>query len=86
MQNNIEQEILDKAAKEMATAIDWEVLATLYLQDGWHEVVVEDYTQKYRDGMADWVFTNIKGSKTGYQGRWIFKRAKDATWFRMMWA
>lgn len=82
----IEEEIIAKAAEEMATEIDWEILADIYLGDGWHEVNVQDYTEKYRAGMADWIFANIKGCKTGLRGRWLFKNGKDATWFRMMWA
>lgn len=77
--------ILDRAAKEMADEIDWGILADLYLESGWTQVVVEDYTQKYRQGMADWIFDNIKGRKTGFKGRWLFERASDATWFRIRW-
>ncbi len=83
---NTVEEILDRAAKEMADEIDWGILADAYLESGWTEVVVDDYHRKYRNGMADWIFANIKGRKTGYKGRWIFKEAKDATWFRIMWA
>lgn len=82
----LEEEILEKAAKDLADEIDWTILSDMYLADGWHEVNVANYHQKYRTGMADWIFKNIKGPKTGMRGRWLFKQAKDATWFRLMWA
>lgn len=82
----LEEEIIERAAKDMANEIDWSILADIYLDSGWTEVVVENYHRKYKDGMADWVFANIKGHKTGYRGRWLFKDAKDATWFRIMWS
>lgn len=83
---NVEQEIIDKAAKNLADEIDWGILADIYLSSGWTEVVVSNYTQKYRQGMADWIYENIKGHKTGYRERWLFKDAKDATFFSLRWA
>ena len=83
---SLEEEMINRAGKELADSIDWGFLADLYLDIGWEEVHVSNYTDKYRNGMAAWIFTNIKGNKTGRAGRWLFENGKDATWFRLMWA
>lgn len=75
-----------RAAKELADEIDWQILAETMLKAGWTEVQVDDYTQKYRDGMASWIFNNIRGNKTGMRGRWLFESPADATWFRLRWS
>lgn len=78
-------EMVASAAKELADEMDWTIVADLCLENGWTEVMVDNYHRKYNDGMAEWIFENLKGDKTGYKGRWLFKQASDATWFRLRW-
>lgn len=76
---------IDNAGKALADEIDWNILANELINDGWAEVYVDNYHCKYRDGMAEWIYDNIKGNKTGFRGRWLFKSASDANWFALRW-
>lgn len=96
----LEQDILDRAGKKMARAIDKELLDDLMIdvltKDGWTATTVNPAFPKY--GMmngsfeewysqtAEWIHLNAKGDYKLLKGQWLFEDPRDATMFILRWA
>ena len=83
---SVEDEIMTRVAKDMANEIDWELLTSVFIKDGWTEVVLTDYWRYNLVEVDRWCKDNCKSKVTGYKGRWLFKEAADATWFMLRWS
>ena len=97
--NNIIGQIIDEQGKQMARAIDKEIMDTITMEilinEGWTQTNVNPAFSKY--GMmsvpfedwysrtAEWVHLNAKGDYKLVKGQWLFKDPKDATMFILRW-
>jgi hypothetical protein len=81
-----QDEIISRIAKDMADEIDWEILADIYLKNGWTEVILKDHWRYNLIEVDRWNKANCKGPATGYKNRWLFREAADATWFTLRWS
>lgn len=81
----LEPEIIEAAARELADDIDFQVMRELLLESGWSEAVLKPMTWEQSAEIDIWTSQNIK---KGFYTRglvWLFKDAKEATWFRLKW-
>lgn len=79
----LQDEILKNAATELSKRIDFSVLASLLVEDGWVHLKVEgdvDVTEIY-----NWVEQNAKDHYHNYLEEYVFKSPADANWFRLRW-
>jgi hypothetical protein len=85
---DIQQEITENMAREMAEEIDWEVLRSMLKECGWTEVKLEwpRMTEILAHEIKEWCHANLKGSYHGRGRTWIFSEEKDATLFILKWA
>ena len=81
---DIEQNIIDKLAKDLSDSIDTEVLYNLM---GWTVVNIPHpwYIPSVRNSLIDWLEEN-KIEYHCWDGRIAFKEGRDATFFTLKWA
>ena len=83
--NEIEQDILNKAGKELSNEIDFHVLADLYLYDGWTEVNLHRQPRETVADIKNWC-SNANIICYGRGQRWLFKERNDAVFFSLKWS
>lgn len=81
----LEDEMIDRMAKNFADDIDFEVLSGLMIDGGWTKVVLRPMTSETSDAIDKWIVENCKGNHLARGLVWVFESSKDATWFRMRW-
>ena len=93
----LEQDILDRAVKKMASEIDKglldDLMTDILINDGWTTTrinpafggsivpEIEWYAET-----AEWIHINAKGDYKLLKGQWLFEDPKDATMFILRWA
>jgi hypothetical protein len=92
----LEENILDRMAKDMAREIDKEILEILMIDmltdKGWIKTKINptfnnrSYKSEWYAETAEWVHMNATGDYKMLQGQWLFKEPKDATMFILRWA
>ena len=81
----LEQDIINRAGKELSSEIDFHVLADLYSQDGWTEVNLPRQPRETVVEILSWCAShNIKCYGRGQ--RWVFEKKQDALFFSLRWA
>jgi len=78
--------VADDIAKELASSIDFEVLAGMLVELGWVRVDLT-YTPPERAWykIKDWVDQNCQGHHEEHMGTWVFEKQQDANWFVLKW-
>ena len=80
----LEEEIAKKLSNEIASEIDFEFLADLYLHDGWTEITLARKPREVVGEMISWCDT-LGMIHYGRGQRWLFKEEKDAVFFSLRW-
>lgn len=83
---SLHDEYVERAAKELADDIDFDVLTSLLIEgSGWTKVVLKPMT--WEDGLDidGWVENNVKGKFHTRGLVWVFENAKEANWFKLRW-
>lgn len=79
---NIEDEVLERAAKELAARIDFSVMSGILVESGWTSVKVlgADVNE-----VEEWAKQNARDIYNHYDDEWVFKSKQDANWFKLRW-
>ena len=83
---DLEQEIADKLAEEMAAVIDWEFMADLLVGIGWTKVIRSPWFDN--EDVADikaWIETVRTGNVSSLGDTWLFEKEQDAIMFTLRW-
>jgi hypothetical protein len=83
--NTLEEQTMEKLANEMASEIDFHVLADLYLYDGWTEVKLHRQPSETVTDIKNWC-SNANIIHYGRGKRWLFKEHNDAVFFSLKWS
>jgi hypothetical protein len=82
----LEEEILDKAGKDMAREIDREVLWGLFEGLGWTRFKISRLTDNnHAIDITNWLSDNCKGTFERNGAEFLFEDSKDAVLFMMRW-
>ena len=82
----LEEEILDKAGKDMAREIDREVLWGLFEGLGWTRFKISRLTDNnHAIDITNWLLDNCKGQFERNGAEFLFEESKDAVLFMMRW-
>ena len=96
--SELEEEILDKIAREFAQEVDNDIIDTSMINvlksQGWTET---DSNPAYGDGSivneidwyvstAEWIHINATGDYKLLKGRWLFENKHDALMFKLKWS
>jgi len=83
---NLEQEILERAGKEMAREIDREVLWGMLKAIGWRRVMLDRSTDNnHAVDITHWLKANCKNSFERSGADFIFESEVDAVNFILKW-
>ena len=86
MAMTLEEEILDKAGKDMAREIDREVLWGLFEGIGWTRFKISRLTDNnHAVDISYWLDKNCKGKFERNGAEFLFEDSKDAVLFMMCW-
>ena len=81
---NMEQELLDKAGKEMAREIDREILWSLFEGIGWTRFKISRLTDNtHAVDISNWLDANCQGQFERNGAEFLFEDSKDAVLFMM---
>lgn len=94
----LEEEIKDQLSKEIALAIDQEIIDNIMIasitKDGWtgtninpafDRVSYPEMTDWYGQ-TAEWIHINATGDYQLLRGQWYFEKPEDATMFILRWS
>ena len=81
----LEEQIMNDKSKELANAIDFEILCGMLIELGWKKIVLRPMS--WEDGYAvdEWTGKHIKGNFETMGLVWIFEHEEDANWFALRW-
>ena len=83
---NIEDEMIERAGKQMAQDIDREVLWGMLQGIGWTRVMIPTMGDAYRAvDIITWLEDNCKHAYERNGRDFIFEDTKDANWFILRW-
>jgi len=83
---NIEDQMLDQAALQLAQEIDREVLWGMLEGLGWSRVMLPTLGNAYMAvDIITWLEANCKSPYERSGREFIFENAKDANWFKLRW-
>ena len=83
--SELEEYVLDNAAKDMAKSIDFEILMGFLIEIGWHKVVLHPMTHEQGNEIDEWCAKNCSGHMETLGLVWLFENEDDANWFRLRW-
>ena len=83
---DLQEQVLEQAARRMAEEIDAEIMRGLYREMGWHEVVLDwIMTHEMSQEVDAWVAQKSRGEYWNQGLCWMFESETDAMWFKMRW-
>jgi hypothetical protein len=86
MDMTLEEELLDKAGKDMAREIDREILWGLFEGIGWTRFKISRLTDNnHAVDITNWLSDNCKGQFERNGAEFLFEDSKDAVLFMMRW-
>jgi hypothetical protein len=82
---NIEQDIIDRAGKQMSDEIDFGILSDMLCELGWRRVILSPMTWEQGLEVDAWTDKHLKGPFENMGLVWIFELEEDANWFALRW-
>jgi hypothetical protein len=83
---DLQNEILDIAAKEMQQEIDREILWEMLQGMGWHRVMLPRLVDNdHAIDITYWLEENCRNPFERSGRDFLFESAKDANWFKLRW-
>ena len=81
--SNLEHEMLEKLASDMAKEMDYDILVDLF---DWTRVELPPFTSRYNAvDIADWCTDNCQGKFMNFGVKFAFEKKQDAEWFVLRW-
>ena len=86
MQQDIIDETVRRAAKELQEEMDFSLLADLYKESGWTEISFNPWWKdEAASVMKQWLEANCKGHRMSRGKRFLFQYESDAINFVLKW-
>jgi len=83
--DDLEQSIINGAAKRMSDEIDFQVLTGFLTEIGWTKVILKPMTTEVSHSIDKWIADNVKGNVETMGLVWVFECKEDASWFVLKW-
>lgn len=83
---DLQEQILEAKAREMAQEMDREILWSMLASMGWHRVMLPVFgsTKEYTE-VAEWTSVNCKHAFEHHKRDYLFEDEQDAMWFKLRW-
>jgi hypothetical protein len=82
---NLEEELTNKAATQIANEIDFTILSDMLCGIGWTKIILRPMTWEAGAEIDQWTADNINGNFETMGLVWIFERPEEANWFALRW-
>lgn len=82
---NIDDEIYDHMASELAREVDAMILYDVYKDLGWAQSHIDPWRISSLTEVEDWIKENCKDSFFRSGNNMLFKSAEDAAWYNLRW-
>ena len=85
---DLQKELMEKIAKDMAEDIDFEVMCGLMKDIGWTQIKIsrpKNITEGGAHEIKEWCRHNLTGNYKGRGQTWLFENSKDASMFVLRW-
>lgn len=83
---NIEDEVLNNAAQQIADEIDFEIISGMLQEMGWIKVTRSPFvSNKEAVDIGYWIDEQTTGQVKSRGRTWLFEQPKDATMFILRW-
>ena len=80
------EDLHDVAAKLLQEEIDWEVLASCFVESGWIMIDLPKFhNNKEAVDVAEWIEQNCSGKHMKRGKTFVFQHKQDAEWFNLRW-
>jgi hypothetical protein len=80
------EEQITAIAKQMAEEIDFQVLSSFFIKDGWTRVELARFTNNNNAiDIADWAEEHCKDKYIKHSTTYVFKDSSDAVMFTLKW-
>lgn len=85
-EKNLKEDIMDDAIKQIATEMDFHIVADLLEHAGWTSVTLERFRDyEHAVDINLWIEANCTGEWKNLSTRYIFAKKQDAEWFILRW-
>ena len=82
----INEDIIDDISKQMASDMDWLIIADCLVDSGWTNVKLNRfYNNEEAVDINNWLEQNCTDEWKNLSTRYIFKKKQDAEWFILRW-
>ena len=82
----INEDIIDDISKQMASDMDWLIIADCLVEAGWTSVKLKRFhSNKEAVDINIWLEQNCTDEWKNLSTRYIFKKKQDAEWFILRW-
>ena len=82
----ISEDIIDDISKQMASDMDWLIIADCLVDSGWTNVKLNRfYNNEEAIDINVWLEQNCTDEWKNLSTRYIFKKKQDAEWFILRW-
>ena len=82
---NLQEQIMEDAARRMAEDIDFGIMSDLMVETGWVKVTLSPMTSETSNEIDAWITNNVKDKHMTRGLVWVFENEKDANWFKLKW-
>lgn len=80
------EEQITAIARQMANEIDFQVLSTVFIREGWTQVTLDRFTNnKNAIDIADWAEEHCRDNYIKHSTTYVFKDPGDAVMFTLKW-
>lgn len=82
----LSEDIIDDISKQMASDMDWLIIADCLVDSGWTNVKLNRfYNNEEAIDINNWLEQNCTDEWKNLSTRYIFKKKQDAEWFILRW-
>lgn len=82
---NIEQDIINRAGKQLSDEIDFGILTEMLCELGWRKIILSPMSHEDSQEVDIWTARHIKGHFETMGLVWVFEQEEDANWFALRW-
>jgi hypothetical protein len=76
----------NEMAKILQEEIDWEILASMFVQSGWTMIDLPRFHDRYEAVDVEiWIDENCSGKHIKRGKTFVFEKKQDAEWFSLRW-
>lgn len=82
----LEEQLMERASREMADEIDFEILSGMLVQTGWTRIQLGRPPRTIASDINIWMHNECKNHWERHGATWIFENKDEAALFKLTWS